>query len=59
MKRDPDDLYRELVAADRRHVWHPFTQEQTAPDPVPMVSGRGIELTAADGHTYLDMISSW
>ena len=51
--------YRDLVAADRRHVWHPFTQEHTAPDPVPIVAGRGMELTDAAGRTYLDLISSW
>ncbi|MDZ7751747.1 MAG: adenosylmethionine--8-amino-7-oxononanoate transaminase [Gammaproteobacteria bacterium] len=59
MAQQPDGYYRELVEGDRRHLWHPFTQEKTAPDPVPIVSGRGIELTDAAGNTYLDMISSW
>jgi adenosylmethionine-8-amino-7-oxononanoate aminotransferase len=48
-----------LVAGDRRHVWHPFTQEATAPDPVPVVSGEGAVLQGADGREYLDLIASW
>jgi adenosylmethionine-8-amino-7-oxononanoate aminotransferase len=48
-----------IVALDRRHVWHPFTQEQTAPDPIEIVSARGICLHTADGREFLDLISSW
>ncbi|MBF0143722.1 MAG: adenosylmethionine--8-amino-7-oxononanoate transaminase [Magnetococcales bacterium] len=48
-----------LIALDRRHVWHPYTQEATAPLPVPVVSGRGAWLTGADGRQYLDLIASW
>ncbi len=59
MTRQAGEDYGRLVGGDRRHLWHPFTQEKTAPDPVPIVSGRGIELTDAAGNTYLDMISSW
>ena len=44
---------------DRRHVWHPFTQAQAAPPPVPIRSASGAVLTAEDGREYLDMISSW
>jgi adenosylmethionine-8-amino-7-oxononanoate aminotransferase len=49
----------DTVALDRRHVWHPFTQEQTAADPVEIVSGSGSVLKTADGGEYLDLISSW
>lgn len=59
MAEQRNEDYGRLVTADRRHLWHPFTQEKTAPDPVPIVSGRGIELTDAAGNTYVDMISSW
>ncbi|MFA7429171.1 MAG: adenosylmethionine--8-amino-7-oxononanoate transaminase [Rhodospirillaceae bacterium] len=51
----PDDLLR----LDRRHVWHPFTQAATAPEPPLVVSGQGTELVAADGSVILDLISSW
>ena len=26
----------DLVRRDRAHLWHPYTQERTAPDPVPV-----------------------
>ena len=48
-----------LLALDRRHLWHPFTQAATAPDPIVVRSARGARLTAADGREYLDLISSW
>jgi adenosylmethionine---8-amino-7-oxononanoate aminotransferase len=51
----PDDL----LALDRRHVWHPFTQAATAPDPIAIRSAQGARLIAADGREYLDLISSW
>lgn len=48
-----------LITLDRRHVWHPFTQEQTAPDPIEIVKAQGIHLCSADGREFLDLISSW
>jgi adenosylmethionine-8-amino-7-oxononanoate aminotransferase len=47
------------VEADRRHVWHPYTQMQTAPPPLPVVRAEGIYLYTADGRRLLDGISSW
>ena len=44
---------------DRRHLWHPFTQEKTAPPPIAIREARGAVLTAEDGRQYLDLISSW
>jgi len=49
----------ELSLRDRAVIWHPFTQMQTAPPPIPIVRGQGAILYDADGHEYLDMISSW
>ena len=49
----------DFVALDRRHVWHPFTQEQTAPPVTAMASAHGATLVGHDGTTYLDLISSW
>jgi len=49
----------DLVRRDRTHVWHPYTQEKTAPDPLLVVSARGATLHLADGRTILDLISSW
>jgi adenosylmethionine-8-amino-7-oxononanoate aminotransferase len=49
----------DLIALDRAHIWHPFTQSATAAPPVPIVRGQGATLYAADGTEYLDLISSW
>ncbi|OHC76488.1 MAG: adenosylmethionine--8-amino-7-oxononanoate transaminase [Rhodospirillales bacterium RIFCSPLOWO2_12_FULL_58_28] len=49
----------ELSGLDRRHVWHPFTQAGTSPDPVVVREARGAVLYAEDGREFLDMISSW
>lgn len=48
-----------LPIRDRAVIWHPFTQMQTAPLPIPIVRGEGSVLYGADGRAYLDMISSW
>ncbi len=48
-----------LPQRDRNVIWHPFTQMQTAPLPIPIVRGEGTVLYDADGREYLDMIASW
>src|SRR6185295_20394024 len=53
MRRD------DWIAHDRAHVWHPYTQMQTAPAPIPLVGAEGVYLHAADGRRVLDAISSW
>ncbi|CCG98832.1 adenosylmethionine-8-amino-7-oxononanoateaminotransferase [Fibrella aestuarina BUZ 2] len=49
----------QLPQRDKAVIWHPFTQMQTAPLPVPIVRGEGSVLHTADGRAILDMISSW
>jgi adenosylmethionine-8-amino-7-oxononanoate aminotransferase len=49
----------EYPGHDKRHVWHPFTQAQTSPDPIAIRAGRGAVLYAEDGREFLDVISSW
>ncbi|GAB3439773.1 adenosylmethionine--8-amino-7-oxononanoate transaminase [Insolitispirillum peregrinum] len=49
----------EIIALDRAHVWHPFTQAQTAPDPVVIERGAGVSLFEPDGREWLDLVSSW
>jgi adenosylmethionine-8-amino-7-oxononanoate aminotransferase len=44
---------------DKKCIWHPFTQAQTAPPPIPIVKSKGAYLYAESGETYLDAISSW
>ncbi|GAB6125531.1 adenosylmethionine--8-amino-7-oxononanoate transaminase [Humidesulfovibrio idahonensis] len=48
-----------LVEIDRKYVWHPFTQEQTAPPPLPVTSALGAKLFLEDGREILDMACSW
>ena len=48
-----------LAHRDHAVLWHPYTQMQTAPLPVPIVRGEGSWLIAEDGTRYLDGISSW
>lgn len=49
-----------LVAWDRQHLWHPFTQMQDwlRDDPVLITSADGCSLIDADGRRYLDGVSS-
>src|SRR3954465_12380149 len=48
-----------LTDRDRAHLWHPYTQMQTAPPPLPIVKGEGVYLYTEDGRRILDGISSW
>lgn len=49
----------DMLAGDRRHLWHPYTQMRTAPAPLEIVRGQGVYLYTADGRRLLDGISSW
>src|SRR5215813_9861178 len=48
-----------LAERDRAHLWHPYTQEQTAPLPIPITHAQGVYLYTEDGRRILDGISSW
>ena len=48
-----------LITRDRLHLWHPYTQMQDAPAPLPIVSASGVYLHTEDGRRILDGISSW
>ncbi|MEP6821549.1 MAG: hypothetical protein ABI946_04285, partial [Chthoniobacterales bacterium] len=47
-----------LIAADKRHVWHPFTpmRDWCAPDhePLVLVKGKGALLWDSEGREYID-----
>lgn len=49
----------DLLRRDRALCWHPYTQHQTEPDPLPIAAARGAELELADGRVLLDAIASW
>jgi len=59
MSPEPRSTHSGLIARDRAHVWHPYTQMQTAPPPQPIVRGEGVYLYTEDGRRLLDGISSW
>ena len=50
----------DLVAADRAHLWHPFTQQQGWTDESPVIVERaeGTDLIDVDGRRYIDGVSS-
>jgi adenosylmethionine-8-amino-7-oxononanoate aminotransferase len=50
----------DVVRWDHAHLWHPFTQMQEwlAEDPLVIAAGDGNYLIDADGHRYLDGVSS-
>lgn len=50
---------REIVAADRQYVWHPFTQHGTEGDPTVITRAKAASLFDADGKEILDLVSSW
>lgn len=47
------------VSASKPTVWHPFTQQKTAPLPLKVKRGNGIYLELEDGRKLIDCISSW
>jgi adenosylmethionine-8-amino-7-oxononanoate aminotransferase len=49
----------DLIARDRRHVWHPFTQHGSETDPIVISRAKGASLFDAEGKEILDLISSW
>jgi adenosylmethionine-8-amino-7-oxononanoate aminotransferase len=50
----------DLIAADRAHLWHPFTQQQGWVEEEPLIVERaeGTDLIDADGRRYIDGVSS-
>ena len=50
----------DLAAADRAHLWHPFTQQRgwCAEDPLIVERAEGSELIDTDGRRYIDGVSS-
>ncbi|MFC9062187.1 adenosylmethionine--8-amino-7-oxononanoate aminotransferase BioA, partial [Streptomyces sp. NPDC057074] len=50
----------ELLALDRRHVWHPYGPMPGRQDPLVVESASGVRLRPADGSAELvDGMSSW
>jgi len=49
----------DVRGADRRHVWHPYTQHGAADPPIPIVRAEGAYLVDDHGREIFDAISSW
>lgn len=48
-----------LLERDAQYIWHPFTQVQTAPSPLPIIRAEGVWLFDENDKRYLDVNSSW
>jgi adenosylmethionine-8-amino-7-oxononanoate aminotransferase len=51
----------DLVAADRRHIWHPFTQQESwehEDSPLVIDRAEGTNLIDSDGNSYIDGVAS-
>ena len=57
-QRDPHAIAT-LLAADRRHAWHPYASALNPPPVYPVASAHGVRLRLADGRELLDGMSSW
>lgn len=49
----------DLLKRDKNYVWHPFTQHQTAGDPLQVLRAKGTLLFDESGKEYIDANSSW
>ena len=48
-----------LQERDLQHLWHPYTQHQTAAAPLGIVKGKDALLWDENGKEYIDAIASW
>ena len=51
--------WKNLAAADRRHIWHPYASATDAPEVYPVVAAEGVRLRLADGRELIDGMASW
>ena len=49
----------ELLAADARHVWHPYAPISDPQTPLPVASAAGVRLRLRDGRELIDGMASW
>lgn len=52
-------MTKSLSKRDKEIIWHPFTQEKTAPNVIAIKHAKGSYIYDEDGKAYLDLISSW
>lgn len=48
-----------LSDRDKQAVWHPYTPQKHAPDPIPVSRASGTCIEDEAGNRYIDAVSSW
>jgi adenosylmethionine-8-amino-7-oxononanoate aminotransferase len=48
-----------LPERDKKVIWHPYSPQKYAPEPIPIIKGQGAWLFDDEGNKFLDAISSW
>ena len=51
----PASLAKHVLARDRRHVWHPYTQHGGESDPIVLTGAKGASLFDADGNDLSEL----
>lgn len=52
-------MSKDLLARDKKAVWHPFTPLTSGEDPIVVAKAEGVYLHTADGRSIIDAVSSW
>ena len=50
---------KQILAKDKKFLWHPFTQSSSSKDPIIINSAKDEKLFDIEGNEYIDLISSW
>lgn len=54
-----DTGLKKLSQRDKKHIWHPLTQHQTAAPRLGIVEAKGALIWDEEGNEYIDGIASW
>lgn len=54
-----DTTLKKLSERDKKHLWHPLTQHQTAAPRLGITKAKGASIWDEDGNEYIDGIASW
>lgn len=49
----------DLLALDRKHLWHPYASKTSPPPVLPVTGASGSVIRLADGTELIDALSSW
>jgi adenosylmethionine-8-amino-7-oxononanoate aminotransferase len=51
--------FKQLLASDKRHIWHPYSAVGSDLPIYPVESAQGVRIRLADGRELIDGMSSW